>query len=79
MGITDEVLIFGHSRSQYQQVGNAVCPPVARAIAECILECLYTESQRVGEEDNKRKRVGGPTPQAPDSAKKPRRRRSFEG
>jgi hypothetical protein len=41
MGIPDHVYIFGPPKSQYRQVGNAICPLVTRLIAERILiDCL---------------------------------------
>jgi DNA (cytosine-5)-methyltransferase 1 len=42
MGISDDVFIYGPLGCQYRQIGNAVCPPLARAIAEQILQCCLT-------------------------------------
>jgi hypothetical protein len=40
MGITDDVAVYGPQIAQYRQIGNAVCPPVAHAIATKIMEAL---------------------------------------
>lgn len=36
MGFPDNYFFFGTTKEQYIQIGNAVCPPVSRAIAEAI-------------------------------------------
>ena len=36
MGFPDDYLFFGTKKEQYIQIGNSVCPPVAKAIAEAI-------------------------------------------
>lgn len=36
MGFPDNYLFFGTKKEQYIQIGNSVCPPVAKAIAEAI-------------------------------------------
>jgi C-5 cytosine-specific DNA methylase len=33
MGIPDDVAVYGPQIAQYRQIGNAVCPPVADALA----------------------------------------------
>lgn len=36
MGFPDDYIFLGNKGEQARQIGNAVCPPVARAIAEAI-------------------------------------------
>jgi len=36
MGFPEDYEFVGPKRYKYKQIGNAVCPPVSRAIAEAI-------------------------------------------
>jgi DNA (cytosine-5)-methyltransferase 1 len=35
-GFPDDYIFLGNKQQVYEQIGNAVPPPMARAIAECI-------------------------------------------
>jgi len=38
MGFPDDYVFFGNKQEKSIQIGNAVCPPISKAIAEAILE-----------------------------------------
>lgn len=38
MGFPDDYIFFGNQTEQHKQIGNAVCPPVSKAIGESILK-----------------------------------------
>lgn len=42
MGYPDRYEFFGIKEEQYVQIGNSVCPPVAKAIAESIMRNVWT-------------------------------------
>lgn len=40
MGYRDDYVFYGTKQDQYIQVGNSVCPPVAKAVAEAVRDAL---------------------------------------
>ena len=47
MGFPDDYIITGSRNSQGRQLGNAVCPPVAKAIAEALKPSLLKRKMEV--------------------------------